>query len=95
MMALDHIAQHFNLTWKQNTSWKSDTAQTILKIVSPKDELQEYHVTFLKPRKFMNISGSCVAQAGNMANENNSNNTLIFNNSQGSIDPFIQLVHIS
>ncbi|ORE11649.1 peptidyl-tRNA hydrolase [Rhizopus microsporus var. microsporus] len=46
-----------------NTSWKSDTTQTILKILSPKDELQEYHVTFLKPRKFMNISGSCVAQA--------------------------------
>ncbi|CAO3689064.1 hypothetical protein G6F70_001189 [Rhizopus microsporus] len=63
MMVLDHIAQHLNLTWKQNASWKSDTTQTILKIVSPKDELQEYHVTFLKPRKFMNISGSCVAQA--------------------------------
>ncbi|CAO3639321.1 unnamed protein product [Mucor hiemalis] len=62
MMALDSIAKALNLTWSQNCTWKSDTAETTIKIET-KQEVKEYHVTFLKPRKLMNISGSCVAAA--------------------------------
>lgn len=63
MMALDSIAKALNLTWSQNRTWKSDTAETTIKIET-KQDVKEYHVTFLKPRKLMNISGSCVAAAG-------------------------------
>ncbi|EIE78525.1 hypothetical protein RO3G_03229 [Rhizopus delemar RA 99-880] len=45
-----------------NHNWKSDTTHTTVLVHSNK-EVKEYQVTFLKPRKFMNISGSCVAQA--------------------------------
>jgi peptidyl-tRNA hydrolase len=63
MMVIDHIVKHLNLSWTQNRNWKSDTAHTTIMVHSNK-EVKEYQVTFLKPRKFMNISGSCVAQAG-------------------------------
>lgn len=63
MMALDSIAKALNLTWSQNRTWKSDTTETTIRIET-KQEVKEYHVTFLKPRKLMNISGSCVAAAG-------------------------------
>lgn len=61
-MALDSIAKALNLTWSQNRTWKSDTTETTIRIET-KQEVKEYHVTFLKPRKLMNISGSCVAAA--------------------------------
>lgn len=63
MMALDAMAKTLNLTWIQNKTWKSDTTSTTIQVKS-KDQLKEYQVVFLKPRKLMNISGSCVAQAG-------------------------------
>ncbi|KAG1054412.1 hypothetical protein G6F43_003582 [Rhizopus delemar] len=62
MMVIDHIVKHLNLSWTQNRNWKSDTTHTTVLVHSNK-EVKEYQVTFLKPRKFMNISGSCVAQA--------------------------------
>ncbi|CAO3663114.1 unnamed protein product [Rhizopus stolonifer] len=62
MMVLNHIVKHLNLTWIQNRSWKSDTTHTQLSVFTKK-ETKEYQVFFLKPRKLMNISGSCVAQA--------------------------------
>ncbi|KAI9487562.1 MAG: peptidyl-tRNA hydrolase-domain-containing protein [Benjaminiella poitrasii] len=62
MMVLDSIAKNLNLTWSQNRNWKSDTIQTTIK-VKRKEEIREYQVTLLKPRKLMNISGSCVAEA--------------------------------
>jgi PTH1 family peptidyl-tRNA hydrolase len=63
MMALDAIAKTLNLTWSQNKTWKSDTTSTTIQVES-KNQVKEYQVVFLKPRKLMNISGSCVAQAG-------------------------------
>lgn len=68
MMALDSIATALNLTWSQNRNWKSDIAETTIRVESKKpkqqlEEIKEYQVTLLKPRKLMNISGSCVAQA--------------------------------
>lgn len=60
MMALDAIAKSLNLSWTQNRSWKSDITETTIRT----EDSKEYQVTFLKPRKLMNISGSCVAQAG-------------------------------
>lgn len=65
MMALDSIAKALNLTWSQKNTWKSDITETTIRIPSV-DSVKEYHVTLLKPRKLMNISGSCVAQAGNI-----------------------------
>ncbi|KAI8071837.1 peptidyl-tRNA hydrolase-domain-containing protein, partial [Thamnidium elegans] len=59
MMALDAIAKSLNLSWTQNRTWKSDITETTVRT----EDLKEYQVTFLKPRKLMNISGSCVAQA--------------------------------
>ncbi|KAI8047414.1 peptidyl-tRNA hydrolase, partial [Gilbertella persicaria] len=63
MMVLDAIAKSLNLTWSQNRSWKSDMAETNIQVQS-KNEFHEYKLTLLKPRKLMNISGSCIAQAG-------------------------------
>ncbi|KAI8086928.1 peptidyl-tRNA hydrolase [Gilbertella persicaria] len=62
MMVLDAIAKSLNLTWSQNRSWKSDMAETNIQVQS-KNEFHEYKLTLLKPRKLMNISGSCIAQA--------------------------------
>ncbi|GAN07720.1 peptidyl-tRNA hydrolase [Mucor ambiguus] len=62
MMVLDSIATKLNLTWSQNKSWKSDITEATVR-VQAKQEIKEYQVTLLKPRKLMNISGSCVAQA--------------------------------
>ncbi|KAI9255304.1 peptidyl-tRNA hydrolase-domain-containing protein [Sporodiniella umbellata] len=62
MMVLDQIAKHLDLSWAQNRNWKSDTTSTQI-VVNLKKETKEYNVVFLKPRKLMNISGSCVAQA--------------------------------
>ncbi|KAI7897025.1 peptidyl-tRNA hydrolase-domain-containing protein [Mucor mucedo] len=62
MMALDSIAKALNLNWTQKATWKSDITETTLRVPSA-DTVKEYQVTFLKPRKLMNISGSCVAQA--------------------------------
>lgn len=62
-MVLDSIASKLNLTWSQNKSWKSDITEATVR-VEAKHEIKEYQVTLLKPRKLMNISGSCVAQAG-------------------------------
>lgn len=62
MMVLDSIASKLNLTWSQNKSWKSDMTEATVR-VEAKHEIKEYQVTLLKPRKLMNISGSCVAQA--------------------------------
>ncbi|KAI7899560.1 peptidyl-tRNA hydrolase-domain-containing protein [Cokeromyces recurvatus] len=62
MMVLDSIVKSLDLTWSQNRNWKSDTTETTIK-VERKDETREYQVTFLKPRKLMNVSGSCVAKA--------------------------------
>lgn len=63
MMVLDSIASKLNLTWSQNKDWKSDITQATVR-VEAKHETKEYQVTLLKPRKLMNVSGSCVAQAG-------------------------------
>lgn len=63
MMVLDSIAKKLNLTWSQNKSWKSDITETTVRVES-KNDVREYQVTLLKPRKLMNISGSCVAEAG-------------------------------
>lgn len=60
-MAIDAIAKSLNLSWSQNRTWKSDMTETTVRTENSK----EYQITFLKPRKLMNISGSCVAQAGN------------------------------
>lgn len=68
MMVLDSIAKTLNLTWSQNKSWKSDTTQTTIRVES-KNEVREYELTLLKPRKLMNISGSCVADAGKYQSE--------------------------
>ncbi|CEP11432.1 hypothetical protein [Parasitella parasitica] len=62
MMVLDSIAKTFNLTWSQNKSWKSDITETTIR-VEAKNDTKEYQITLLKPRKLMNVSGSCVAQA--------------------------------
>jgi PTH1 family peptidyl-tRNA hydrolase len=63
MMVLDSIAKTLNLTWSQNKNWKSDITEATIR-VEAKNETKEYQITLLKPRKLMNISGSCVAQAG-------------------------------
>jgi PTH1 family peptidyl-tRNA hydrolase len=63
MMALDAMAKALNLTWSQNKPWKSDTTSTTIQVES-KNQVKNYQIVFLKPRKLMNISGSCVAQAG-------------------------------
>lgn len=62
-MALDSIAKALNLTWSQKPTWKSDITETTIRIESL-ETVKEYQITMLKPRKLMNISGSCVAQAG-------------------------------
>ncbi|KAI8373786.1 peptidyl-tRNA hydrolase [Blakeslea trispora] len=62
MMALDAIARSLQLTWSHYPSWKSDVTETRIWHQS-NNETQEYIVTLLKPRKLMNVSGSCVAQA--------------------------------
>jgi PTH1 family peptidyl-tRNA hydrolase len=67
MMTLDHIAKALGLTWSRHGPWKADKAETSIRIeTTHKSEtiIKEYNVTLLKPRKLMNISGSCVAQAG-------------------------------
>jgi PTH1 family peptidyl-tRNA hydrolase len=66
MMALDSIASALNLTWSQNRTWKSDITETTIRVESKQQDIKEYQVTLLKPRKLMNISGSCVAQAGKL-----------------------------
>ncbi|KAI8882018.1 peptidyl-tRNA hydrolase, partial [Backusella circina FSU 941] len=66
MMTIDHIAKALGLTWSQYRPWKADKAETSIRIETTlKSEtiIKEYSVTLLKPRKLMNISGSCVAQA--------------------------------
>lgn len=67
-MALDSIAKALNLDWSQKATWKSDITETTIRIPGV-DSVKEYQVTLLKPRKLMNISGSCVAQAGKKENE--------------------------
>ncbi|KAI8987704.1 peptidyl-tRNA hydrolase [Mycotypha africana] len=63
MMTVDAIAKHLNLSWTQRRGWKSDITDTVITVPTKDNVTQEYHITLLKPRKLMNISGSCVAQA--------------------------------
>jgi peptidyl-tRNA hydrolase len=94
MMALDSIAKAFNLTWSQNRTWKSDTTETTIR-VETKQDVKEYHVTFLKPRKLMNISGSCVAAAGNSEYILQYIQSLILEYSKGFINSIKEFIRIS
>ncbi|KAI8338215.1 peptidyl-tRNA hydrolase-domain-containing protein [Chlamydoabsidia padenii] len=65
MMVLDHIAKQLNLNWTQHRPWKSHMAQTTFFIVTKKKTSIDIHLTLIKPRLLMNISGTCVAKAVN------------------------------
>ncbi|KAI8985836.1 peptidyl-tRNA hydrolase, partial [Pilobolus umbonatus] len=60
MMVLEHIAHSYHLNWSTNKQWNSETTQ--LSIESVIDN-KGYEITLLKPKKAMNISGSCVMKA--------------------------------
>jgi PTH1 family peptidyl-tRNA hydrolase len=63
MMVLDSIAKHHNLSWTTHAAWDADIAQKVLSVESDGKQT-EYKITLLKPNKTMNISGSCVSEAG-------------------------------
>ncbi|KAI9318698.1 peptidyl-tRNA hydrolase, partial [Dichotomocladium elegans] len=64
MMILDHLAKLLELKWIQHKPWKAHIAQTTLTIPSTgSKETHEIHLTLLKPRLLMNVSGPSVARA--------------------------------